>query len=99
MSPQIKKKLQLIRRNIDQIDDQIVDLLKRRLTLAQKVGKIKASCGEKIYDRQREREILNRLSDSGNTVLSTAEIHGVYQRILKISRNRQRRIIQISSRQ
>ncbi len=81
-----------LRKQIAQIDDQIVMLLNRRLERAHQIGPIKAPRGEKIYNQARERKLLARLSKGGKGLLADKEMRSIYQRILIISRNHQARV-------
>lgn len=50
-----------IRRQIDDIDDQLLSLLRQRIRLAQEIGRIKADHNRDKWDPRREREIIRRL--------------------------------------
>ena len=54
---QLKKQ----RRNIDGIDEKILDLINQRLLLAKEIGEIKAQNGNAVVDSSREHKILKRL--------------------------------------
>lgn len=58
--------LAAIRREIDSIDDQLLQLLNRRATCAQKVADVKSAGGEiECFHRpEREAEVLRRMADS-----------------------------------
>jgi chorismate mutase len=91
MTPPPNVPLLKIRKCIDRLDDQIVRLLKRRLRYVQQVGEIKAGKGDKVYDPRREREILARLCGRHPGALKSQELKSIYLRILKVSRDHQRR--------
>ena len=61
-------KLEDWRKEIDEIDSQIVGLLNRRAQAAQSVGVLKAESGLPIVDTEREDEVLRRikLRNAGN---------------------------------
>ncbi|MDF1615280.1 prephenate dehydratase [Desulfurivibrio dismutans] len=59
--PSQEQALGSIRRQIDDIDDQLLTLLRRRIKLAQEVGKIKNVNNRDKWDPKREREIIRRL--------------------------------------
>lgn len=46
---------------INEIDEKIMDLINRRLLLAQQIGGVKKQGGIQIIDRKREKEIIDRL--------------------------------------
>jgi monofunctional chorismate mutase len=52
--------IQELRKEIDKIDDEIIDLLKRRLEIARKIGKIKKERHLPVLDKEREKEVLER---------------------------------------
>ncbi len=51
-----------LRREIDSIDEKILELLNRRAKLAKKIGEIKKKEGKEIHVPERERKIFERLS-------------------------------------
>ena len=58
------KNLSDIRHEIDEIDDKLVGLLRRRLEIAAEVAEAKRAQGGPTFDPVREREILNRVMDA-----------------------------------
>jgi len=85
--------LDQLRKRIDRLDDRMVRLLNRRLCLAQRIGNLKIRNGNRIYDRNRERQILSRLCRNRKGLLTGRELRQIYQRILKVSRDHQKRIV------
>jgi len=61
MTEEAQKELEEIRQQLDDIDDQFIDLLAKRLELVRRVEKIKE--GEPIIRPDREEKILERLLD------------------------------------
>ena len=57
------KELKDIRKEIDSIDDQLVDLYLKRMNLSKEVALSKAKKGKAITDLERENQIVYRLSD------------------------------------
>jgi chorismate mutase / prephenate dehydratase len=53
--------LESLRRQIDQLDDEVAALVQRRAGLAQKIGELKG--GAPVYRPEREAQILNRISE------------------------------------
>jgi chorismate mutase / prephenate dehydratase len=80
-----------LRKQIDQIDDQIVGLLNRRLRLAEKIGTLKAVNGHKVYDRSREKQVLERICKKKG-VLTQRQLQLIYQSVLRASREQQRKL-------
>jgi chorismate mutase/prephenate dehydratase len=54
--------LHRFRKQIDNIDSKILDLINQRLEIGKKVGRIKAESGTGVLDREREKNILENLS-------------------------------------
>ena len=80
-----------LRKKIDQIDDQIVRLLNRRIRLAEKIGTLKAVHGHKVYDRGREKQVIERICKK-NGVLTQKQLQLIYQNVLRASRDHQRKL-------
>src|SRR5438132_12013565 len=70
------------RREIDEIDARIVDLLDRRAAIAREISLIKLSAGLPIIDGQRENEIIRRLSQRPMGSVGVAAIARIYRVIL-----------------
>ncbi len=77
-----------LRRQIDEVDDKIVALLKERMEIVEQVARYKKANGVAVLDRNRETELLNRLC-MGKTEREQAEIRQVYAAILMLSKQRQ----------
>ena len=60
MSPNNKKKLTKLRKNLDKLDNSFIKLIKKRTALVKQVLKLKESKNE-IIDRKRIRFILNQI--------------------------------------
>ena len=61
MSPKNKKKLNIIRKKLDQIDNQLLAIIKKRTFLVNKVVKLKENKSE-IVDQKRISSILKKFS-------------------------------------
>ena len=51
--------LELMRKKIDEIDDKLLALFKERLEVSKKIGLLKKKYKMKIFDPQREQEIID----------------------------------------
>ena len=51
--------LELMRKKIDEIDDKLLVLFKERLEVSKKIGLLKKKHNMKIFDPQREQEIID----------------------------------------
>lgn len=79
-----------LRCRIDQIDQELLQLLRRRAETSQAVGALKASAGRQVYDPQREAQLLAKLTAGDLSPLGAAAIEGIYREILSASRALQR---------
>ena len=80
--------LQDIRRNIDAIDDELVQLFARRMDCARAVAAAKRETGRAIRDRAREREIVNRLTARAGEEYAPY-VKTLYSQIFDLSRSYQ----------
>lgn len=76
-----------LRKAIDDIDHQILELLQQRLALVLEVGELKRQHGIKVYDPGREREVLERLVGARKTPLRAETVRRVFERIIDESRS------------
>jgi len=75
--------LENLRRNIDDIDDQIVVLLFKRFEITREVGLLKANNHLPAHDHSREDQILSRLEEKSRLLsLDPDLIRSVYSLIL-----------------
>jgi len=79
-----REKLEKFRKEIDKIDDEIVDLLNKRGEIVLKIGKIKKLHNLEIKQPNREFEILGRIQ-SRSTIYKKS-IQAIWKEILKASR-------------
>ena len=80
--------LRQLRERIDELDRHIVSLLNERAELTRAVGHEKASIGRRaIRDRDREREVLLRVSIANEGPIPQADLLGVYRRLIASARS------------
>ena len=83
------KSLEESRKEIDDIDGQLVPLLKRRLEIAGDVMRAKIEKGLPVFDPAREREVMSRVAgEIGDAMEDEARL--VFSTLFAISRARQR---------
>jgi len=58
--------LELMRKKIDEIDDKLLLLFKERLEVSKKIGLLKKKHNMKIFDPQREQEIIDNCTQNIN---------------------------------
>jgi len=78
------------RKEIDRLDEALLDLLNERMRVVERVGEIKHDTGGAIYRPEREKAIIERLSaksKADNGLLNEAAIEALYLEIFAVSRN------------
>lgn len=81
--------LQEIRKEIDKIDTQIVELFEKRMELTEKVAEYKAKNGKQIFDRIREEQKINIVKEMVKTEFNKKAITELFTQIMSISRKLQ----------
>ena len=78
-------KLEDYRKEIDKLDDQIIDSLNKRGEVAQKIGTIKKLFNMEVHNPKRERELLDRLKKKSE-ILNSISIEAIWKEILSTSK-------------
>ncbi len=81
-------KLNIYRKNIDEIDDKIIELLKIRFSIVEDVKKYKKDNNVAVLDKTRENEIIEKINLLGNQYKK--EIEKIYQTLLAVSKDLQK---------
>jgi len=76
-----------LRRHIDQIDEQIIQLLDERASLALRIGNHKQGSDTAIYDATREAQILRQLAEHDTSSLPNAALANIFREILSACRS------------
>lgn len=85
--PRGSAELARLRAEIDELDRRIVRLLNERAELTVLVGHEKSALGRRsIRDRQREREVLLRVTMSNGGPLPQADVLAIYRRLIASAR-------------
>ncbi len=82
--------LEECRARIDEIDNEVVDLLNRRMEVVRRVGEIKHESNSAIYRPEREKAIIDRLtkiSEASGGLLNSQAIEAVFLEIFAVARN------------
>jgi chorismate mutase/prephenate dehydratase len=79
--------IELYRKAIDGIDNQLIELLNKRMESVRAIGKLKQTSGTSIYRPEREKEIIDRLKKLNQGPLSNAAIEAIFFEIFAVSRN------------
>ena len=75
-----------LRRRIDEIDDQILELINQRLLAAREIGAIKNRSGAAVVDSQRESQIYQRLSSLNKGPLKETALHRIFRAVIAAGR-------------
>lgn len=80
--------IELLRKEIDAVDDELVALLKARFDLSKAMGEEKKKLNRPVYDAAREEALLSRLEEAAAPYGD--EVRALYERIMELSRKLQR---------
>jgi chorismate mutase len=78
------------RRQIDEIDRKLVDLISQRARAAHEIGKLKRGAGMPIYESDRERAVFENARRANKGPLPDRDLQRIYERIMDIMRAIQR---------
>jgi len=82
----VNKEIINLRAEIDKLDQKILKLLKQRIHVTQKIGKIKKSTRSNILDTKRESEIFANLLEAGaNLKIQNDFIISIWRQIIEYS--------------
>lgn len=82
--------LEECRARIDEIDNEVVNLLNRRMEVVRRVGEIKHESNSAVYRPEREKAIIDRLthiSEASGGLLNSQAIEAVFLEIFAVARN------------
>jgi chorismate mutase len=80
------EKILLLRRKIDEIDEQILDFLKERVELSRSIGTAKREQGIPVRDYEREGELYaNVMKRASQLGLNPYEVKAVYREIIAMA--------------
>ena len=80
--------LELLRQQIDELDEQIIGLLNRRMEVVKQIGQFKRDQKTVVYRPEREKFIIERLDKlSASGLLNRAAIEAIYLEIFAVSRH------------
>ena len=75
------KDLEVLREEIDKVDDDIIELLNKRARISQKIGNIKKLVNMDTFQPEREKEIIKRMK-SKSIVLKRKSIIAIWKDII-----------------
>lgn len=80
-----------LRRAIDAVDSRLLELMAERVRLVLEVGKYKAVHNLPIYDPERERQLLERLTAAAPAPLEPDTVRRIFERLIDESRRLEQR--------
>lgn len=81
--------LEELRMQLDEVDNEIVRLFEKRMSICEQVGEYKVGCGRKVFDRQRESSKLADVAGRAFTEFNKKGIKELYQQLMSMSRKLQ----------
>ncbi|MBS7623536.1 chorismate mutase [Candidatus Bathyarchaeota archaeon] len=86
------ERLTYLRKQIDEVDRQILDLLRRRLTIAEEIGRVKVENRLPTRDEEREREVLERAASKAEADgIDPEPVRRIFTEIIRLSTEAQKR--------
>jgi len=90
-------KVEALRREVDKIDYEIINLLKKRVELAKAISKAKKEEGLPIYDPLREEKVLEKVKKLAlKKDLSLDEVAWIYRKIMVLCRRAEGEIVKVA---
>ncbi|OJG78105.1 chorismate mutase [Enterococcus ratti] len=81
-----RETLEKLRQTIDHIDEQMVQLLEKRMDAVAKIGQVKKATKKAIYDKKREQQVLDKVTSYLENAEYNETIRATYMDIMKHSR-------------
>ena len=78
------------RKQIDELDRKLVELLSQRAHAAHEIGKLKRGAGMPIYEPDRERNVFNNVRSINTGPLPDRDLLRIYERIMDVMRQIQK---------
>jgi len=78
-----------LRKSIDTIDDEILELINKRLLCVKEIGRIKQEKGDPVLDISREKTIMERLQSKNRGELDDRSLQYIFKEIIAASRELQ----------
>ena len=86
----VERGIAKIRDRMDELDARLVALLNERASCAQEIGRLKETVGLKVYQPQREREVLDHVRSENRGPLDGDAITRLFERIIDEARRLER---------
>ena len=85
-------KLVELRKQIDEIDSSILELLEKRMKVTDEVGRFKIMHGISTIDLNRENDLFNRLMNACQHPILKQQIKNIYSQIVSTSKKSQEKL-------
>jgi len=82
-----------IRREIDKLDDEILELLNRRAEHAVEIGRLKQEAGDVVFDPAREKQILDRVTSISRGPLSPEAVRDIFGAVFAAHRLLEKQLV------
>jgi chorismate mutase len=82
-----------LRKNIDKLDKNIIELISERFKITNNIGKLKKDNNIKVFDNNRENELYIKIKKYNNNILSEDDIVIIYKTIISLSKNKQSKLL------
>ena len=79
-----------LRQQIDDLDEEIIRFLKKRMRISKEVGKLKQELDIPVEDKNRENEIIDRLTQQAGKNLSEEQLIRIFTAVFKSSKQVQK---------
>ena len=84
------ERLKKLRLEIDNIDEEILELLEKRMKIVHEVGDLKKDLDISVEDLNRENEIIDRLTSHSSGELTVKQLIRIFSAVFKSSKQIQR---------
>ena len=84
------KRILELRQQIDDLDEEIIQLLKKRMGISKEVGDLKEKLDIPVEDKNRENEIIDRLTRQAGSHLSEEQLIRIFTAVFKSSKQVQK---------
>lgn len=78
------------RKNIDELDRKLVELLNQRARCAQEIGRLKRGTNAPVYEPDREKVIHDNIRRTNQGPLSDRDLLMIYERLIDVMRKIQK---------
>ena len=87
----VETELDELRRAIDSVDSRLLELIQERVRLVLEVGAYKKRRNMAVYDPERERRLLDRLTALAKPPLEADTVRRIFERLIDESRRLEQR--------